>query len=301
MRCNKHSFVLAIGLMLLGFGPRLHAQERHPYHGDPIQLNPEFTYQKVMHIDSDEKQSAQGGAAYGPWLFQFYNAMPRVSVVNLEQRRVVQEIPLEGKPTYHCNNANFGTERYEAEDAFPLLYVSMEHKQEHKCLVFRITGSAPGQWGMELVQTITYPATHEGPMFYPNAVIDGEGGYMWLTGYHIENWHASPVNRNLLWKFRLPSVKSGDVTLKATDALERYSFPSMTATQGALFRGGKLYQVFDIGPTTYLRVFDRNKIVTELRLHEAGLNTEPESLVYWNGDLYYVTVKRDVIRLSFPK
>lgn len=272
---------------------------QYGYSGQRIQPNNRFSYELYMHINNDEKNSVQGAAAYGSTLFLFFDHMPRIDVINLQTKEQVQDIMMKETTTYHCNNANFGSERFDAADAFPLLYVSMENKAEHKCLVYRITGEA-GSYALTLVQTITYPEVTEIPLYYPNAIIDSENGYLWLSGYEIENWHAVEGNKTKYLKFRLPKLSEGDVTLKAADALEQYEYPAMTATQGAICRGGKIYQVYDVGPpTAYLRVFNSGKMESEVKLHDCGLTVEPENIFWYDGHLYYTNQKRDIYKLYF--
>lgn len=272
---------------------------QYSYAGQRIQPNNRFCYELYMHINNDEKKSVQGAAAYGNYLFQFFDHMPRVAVVNLQSKEIVQDLAMKETTTYHCNNANFGSERFDAADEFPLLYVSMENKAEHKCLVYRVTGEA-GSFALSLVQTIIYPEVTEIPLYYPNAIIDSENGYLWLTGYEQENWHAAEGNKTKYLKFRLPKLADGDVTLKAADAIERYEYTAMTATQGAICRGGKIYQMYDVGPpSAYLRVFNGGKLESEVKLHECGLPVEPENIFWYDGHLYYTTVRRDIYKLYF--
>lgn len=272
---------------------------QYGYAGNRIQPDNRFCYELYMHVNNDEKNSVQGAAAYGATLFLFFDHMPRIDVINLQTKEHVQDIIMKETATYHCNNANFGSERFDAADAYPLLYVSMENKAEHKCLVYRITGEA-GSFALNLVQTITYPEVTEIPLYYPNAVIDSENGYLWLSGYEIENWHAVEGNKTKYLKFRLPKLADGDVTLKVADALEQYEYPAMTATQGAICRGGKIYQVYDVGPpTAYLRVFNGGKMESEVKLHECGLSVEPENIFWYDGHLYFTNQKRDIYKLYF--
>lgn len=268
------------------------------YTGQKISLQNKFGAELFMHESSEEKNSAQGAAVSGELLFQFYNTNPRISIYNLQTKQLVQEIPLTARKTFHCNNANFGNEYYDKQDTYPLLYVSMENEAEHKCLVYRITGEE-GSMKADVVQTIIYPEPKVLSLYYPNAIIDAQNGCMWLTGYSTANWHAAVGNKTKYVKFRLPSLKEGDITLKPEEVLTTCVLPSMTATQGAICLNGKIYQMFDVGPTTYLRVFNGNAIETEVKLHEAGLSVEPENIFFYKGNLYYTSVQRDIRKLYF--
>ena len=125
--------------------------------------------------------SAQGGAIYGDYLFQFTDTMSDISVYDMKTGDKVFSTALEAVPTYHCNNVNFGVTKMFDGDLFPLLYVSMENINEHKALVYRITKSAD-RFFFNVVQTITYPEPTAFENYYPNCIIDGENGFLYLTG-----------------------------------------------------------------------------------------------------------------------
>ena len=197
---------------------------------------------------------------------------------------------------HHNNNINFGYEFYAEGDEFPLLYLSQENNDVHKCVVARITRSR-NKWTYTPVQTITFPTPQENGFWWANSYIDPENKCMYLMGYKNQTWtDGSNENRLVSRRWELPKLIDGDVTLRVEDSSNYHEMPFWTATQGAIFKDGKLYQVY--GTLSYkewikLRVLDLyNGVVEEVfELYDQGLKQEPEGIGYYNGLLYVIDVQ----------
>ena len=119
--------------------------------------------------------SRQGCAVYGDYLFVFHNTNDVIEVYSIIQKKLDQIIRLTGSDLYnteyHCNNANFGQNKFSSEDFFPLLYVSMEHINQRCILVLRIKDNDSGL-SVELIQKIELPTLEVLSIYYPNCYID---------------------------------------------------------------------------------------------------------------------------------
>ncbi len=245
-------------------------------------------------------QSAQGGAAYGKYLFQFSNYMQQVYVLDLETNEILEiQTFLQANNQYHCNNANFGTQLYE-DTGFPLLYVSMENKDQHKALVFAVSQNK-NDFIFELVQTIVYPSNKDAGMYYQNCIIDGENGCIFIEGYSVESWKSDANGNKLIIKqYKLPALSDGEIVeLSLNDVISTRFWGFAYATQGVFIREGKLYQIFGGECDGILRILDiENAVYQEYNLNLLGLEEEPESICYFNGEYYITTVYENVLKFT---
>lgn len=248
----------------------------------------------MMLADISSKSTRQGCAYYNGVLFIFHDSNDVVEIYDVDEKKLMSTFNMVEKGLshneYHCNNVNFGKQKYDANDNFPLLYVSMEHFNQHKILVFRITGNL-GYFDFDLVQTIVLPIPSQISQYYPNCYIDAEKNSMWISGYTNNNYQAFVGNRLKYIRYNLPDIKEGKIVeLKTTDIQNVIEFNSITATQGGSFYKGKLYQVFGISSPYYLVVFNleapHNKQTCKLNIS----GDEPEGLFIKDGVVYFTTL-----------
>lgn len=250
-------------------------------------------FSHVFQEDAGPGHAIQGSAIYGDILFQFHNTNKTACLFSISQKKFILEIPMDEKATYHCNNAEFSTERYDSKDHFPLLYISMENVSEHKILVYRIMNEASGAKA-EKIQEIILPRPVEMGLYYPNITLDKDERMLYITGYSLESWNKDENGNGLqLLQFALPDFRSGSiVSLSATDILSRKHSDFRVATQGATIRGGKLYQSFGVpgmGPTS-LSCFNLKEGKTEwtIDLPLKGFKEEPEGLDMYGDEIYII-------------
>lgn len=258
-----------------------------------------FSAEKVFTESHEVSRSYQGAAAYGKYFFQFSDHMENVGVYDLDEKKLIGVTSLQKNELYHCNNAGFGKEFWSEEDEFPLLYVSMENIDAHCALVFRVQ-KADGAFVFTIVQTIRYPDPRTGGAYYPNSVVDGENGLIYVMGYTENSYEKKKNNRIRVTKFGLPGKDTSDVQLKAEDALDDFEVESVTATQGAIVRKGIIYQVYGFGGKSFLKLLDSDKkeYIATVRLPKYKFRAEPECLVYYNGALFCADVNGVVYRFS---
>lgn len=248
--------------------------------------------------------SFQGATIYKNMLFAAMNNNGEILVYDLNANAQIGSIVVPEMTDHHNNNINFGSEFYSKKDEFPLLYMSQESNDVHKCLVARITRDT-NNWHFEIVQNITFPTPQENKMWWANSYIDAENNYIYLMGYKNQSWTDGSNGNSLVYRrWPLPKLSEGDVTLKVSNSSNYREIPYWTATQGAIFKEGKLYQVY--GTPTYkdwikMRILDMENGTVEhvLEMYTRGFTTEPEGIGYYNGCFYVVDVSGNIFKLEF--
>ena len=244
----------------------------------------------------------QGGDSWGNYFFQFTTDNTVVRVFDLATKTLVQNITI-GKSlkgfvsNCHCNSVCFGTEYYDAEDIFPLIYVSTGYAAGGYtgALVYRIV-QHNGVFFITLVQTIKFPVDKSSWTEF----IPGEDGFAYLS-YSTER---------VIFKVRMPQMKDGDVIITRDDALETYQFPplpnwlSTSRNQDHLFYNGKILYVSgvpQVGEASVFVVLNLETLEREtiIDFKKIGLTNESESLFVWQGDLYVAFLDKIVKLVNF--
>lgn len=250
--------------------------------------------------------SRQGAAIFDKYLFQCHNGNRTIAIYDMESQQLIEEVLTHAEsPTYHCNNAGFGKNRFSKSDFFPLLYISMENIKEHKVLVFRIEKEP--HFKISCVQTITFPAPAEIGVYYPNMVLNNDKGELIQMGYKQNSYKSYTAdNRIEIVRYKLPELAEGNVTLKADDMLDRFDIPCVTATQGAFCKKGRIYQVYgapggDWG--IHFQCINLKKKEVEILddLEARGFPTEPEGFSLYKGDMICCGVDGTVFSISLSK
>lgn len=234
--------------------------------------------------------SRQGAVQIDGCIFQFFDGAKAVDVYSIGAGKHLQRIPLEGRKTWHCNNACIRTVKGEK---YPLIYVSQENRAEHCICVFKVSGSQ-GDYSLTQIQTIELPTPVQMGVWYPNLVIDGDAGILYITGYSRESWNDARFGNGLqIIKFALPEPDERAIKLEASDILDRRVYAFRLATQGAVVSNGKMYQVYGMGGDSAVVCYDlaSGREIWARDLKEAGIPNEPEALFFYGHDLYCVDVK----------
>ncbi|MBO4917206.1 MAG: hypothetical protein J5374_04940 [Bacteroidales bacterium] len=147
----------------------------------------------------------QGGDSWGNYFFQFVTNNSLVRVYDLSTKTLVQTVHIGSSqrgfvPNCHCNTVCFGNEYYDAEDIFPLIYVSTGYAAGDYtgALVYRIT-QHNDLFFITLVQTIRFPVDKSSWTEF----IPGDDGFAYLC-YTTER---------VIFKVTLPKIKDGDITI----------------------------------------------------------------------------------------
>lgn len=261
---------------------------------EPTEYDDSIEYEEIM--DFGETRASQGGDSWGDYFFQFTANNTSVRVYDLSTRALVQTIKITSSlkgfvSNCHCNSVNFGTEYYDAEDIFPLIYVSTGYASGGYtgALVYRIT-QHNGTFFITLVQTIKFP-------------VDKSSWTEFIPGDQFA--YLCYTSERVIFKVPMPKLKDGDIIISRDDAVETYQFTpqpdwmSTSRNQDRILNQGKIYVISGVPHTGEACIFfilnletlERERIID---FKKNGLTSEPESIFIWQGNLCVAFVDRIV-------
>ncbi|MBQ6161658.1 MAG: hypothetical protein IJK21_03300 [Prevotella sp.] len=274
----------------------------------------DFTRSTVSHFapfNGWEGQAYQGMAIYDDYMLSLQNTgLATLYKIENERLSEISKIRLESNAkTNHSNVAFFGTERYAAGDALPVVYVSqcfngVVDGRKDVCYVERIglDGSA------QLVQTIVFNDTEKLFGYALQWIVDYDRRQLIGYGNTIEN--LAPGNRFRIITFRLPRLSDGKVvTLTNSDIIENYTIQDYTSEfssnqigQGACVRNGLMLMPVGLGTKQHPSIF----YVWDLRHHRllnridwtAEVPYEFEDCDFHGRDLFIQTNGNGVYRVA---
>ena len=97
--------------------------------------------------------SYQGAACYQDKYVVCLDCLEAIQIYDSNTMKLLHHIKGQYNPQWHCNQAFFGSSYYKMSDEFPIFYISMEHKNIHSTIGFRIY-SRGGIYQIEEIQTI---------------------------------------------------------------------------------------------------------------------------------------------------
>ena len=263
----------------------------------PTEKEDLIDYEEIMTLDAT-RPTPQGGDSWGDYFFQFVAGNSAVRVYDLATKTLVQTIKITSSlkgfvSNCHCNTVCFGTEYYDADDFFPLIYVSTGYASGGYTgvLVYRIT-QHNGTFFITLVQTIKFPVDNSS---WTEFVPAGDFAYLCYTSERV------------IFKVPMPKLKDGNHIISREDALEIYQFSpqpdwmSTSRNQDRLFHQGKILFVSGVPPgeasvfvVLNLETRERERIID---FKKNGLTSEPESIFIWQGDICIAFIDR-IVRLA---
>ena len=249
------------------------------------------SYEKYMNITTSYG-TGQGGACYDKYFFQGYSNNAAIGVFDLEKKTCLGKINIT-EPTpnsnIHVNTMNFGRQKYDKEDFFPLLYVSSGYTQKVNnntlsyIYVYRIIKDKTESFTATLVQTIAL----SGFGTWTEGILDNDHSILWIK------YEPSSSREYKYASFNVPNHNLGDVTISQNDFLTDFSLgvqPFTSSNQGYIYYKDKLLLVSGISPNTQKLVFMVINLKTQTRdlvidLTEIGLWGEPENLFFYKDQL----------------
>lgn len=260
---------------------------------------PTLAYEEVMALGGYLNPTPQGGDCWGDYFFQFVSNNSIVRIYNLFTKQLEQTLTVPSSQrgfvsNCHCNTVKFGTEYYDPEDFFPLIYVSTGYASGgySGVLVYRIVQHR-GVFFITLVQTIKFPVDQSS---WTEFVPGNEYSYLCYTSERV------------IFKLEMPKLKDGNTIISRDSAIETYQFtpqPDWMATsrnQDRLFYKGKIAFVSGVpraGEASVLVLLNLENQERELIIDfkKNGLMDEPESIFIWQGDLCIAFVDK-IIRIT---
>ena len=296
-------FLATMGPFILGS-----CQEKLEWTIDVVSGNTSESMEEEEPLEYEEIMTLRGGNSqgddcWGDYFFQFTHNNYEVRVYDLSTKTLVQTINIANSlrgfvSNCHCNTVCFGTEYYDVEDIFPLIYVSTGYAADGYtgALVYRIT-QHKGIFFITLVQTIKFPVEKTS---WTEFVPGDEFAYLCYTSERV------------IYKVPMPKLKDGDIIISRNDAIETYQFTPQpdwmysSRNQDRLYYQGKILFVSGVPASGEASVFvvlnletrERERIID---FKKNGLETEPESIFVWQGDICVAFVDKIVkLKYSLP-
>lgn len=286
------------------------------YYGGKIDLK---TYHYAVSSFLTSYTGHQSGAAFGEYYFMLTNKMTKVYVWNLSKREIVYTW---SNPTYlsdihHCNQCSFGKTYYDANDPFPLLYVTVNNaisgEYAGRCSqeVYRVVATYDAEteeytsFDFTLVQVIYLPVmTSTNCLGNANMAIDSVRNRM--VFYSRDNNSSQGWCR--ITEFNIPSYTAGNevvtTVLEDSNILNGYFIDSSAwNVQGGTIYKGKLFIARgsrDVGYTELIVVdlISKSQIAT-IDLLSNGFTVEPEGTFIWNNQVCISTNGSNFYNFTF--
>lgn len=287
------------------------------YNGEVLQTDPddfELTgIKKVANMyQGGSGFSYQGGAGYRNYYAVCADCFECIIIYDVDTMKVEHNIQTGMmETTWHCNQMFFGPHFYTSSDKFPLLYVSMEHKDVTATMVFRIYQNGES-YKVDLVQTIHLTCDMYEQLYFPNSYYDYETNLLWYAGYTKNSYMKEEDNYLKYYAFPLPDYRLTEDWLFTSDPYDSFILPSETATQGGFISYGRLFQTFSFDKkddplrTPKMRVVDlkEKKIVLDYQNlgEKFGVYKEFEHVAICNnGKMYSVGNPFEIYEFEFDK
>lgn len=242
--------------------------------------------------------NVQGAAAYGDYLFQFQDHNAAVLIYNLAKKCFIKKITLTPNNNNHCNQASFSDIFYEEKDIFPLLYVSGSSQGTYSHVqVYRITFEEDSIEIGQIQEIILPKKTNDNWVSYTCSIIDNENHYLYA--------YASNASTRII-KFNIPDFHQETVKLYDNDILDFTLLEHIDHQQGGIIRNGIFYMIFGVpgwGDTVWLRLFnlETKTEIARYNLSEKDFKGEPESIFFYNNELYAVTNNAGIFKIILKK
>ena len=290
----------------------------YAYQGEKIQLNPSHKYK--LETVATNGASGQSAALYDKYLFIVKDKFEKVILYNMETKAQVYTLTTGvSVNTWHCNQSSFGAEKYDADDMFPVLYISMRpNSGSTRCVVnvYRIvptlTDGAITSFDMTLVQTINLPAlTEQNGLGLANATIDTERGWMWTYSRNTTTGQSTS-DLATFTRFAIPALFDGggnaitSVTLEDSDIKDSFMDTwSIYDNQGAFIHNGKMYMMRGVPSSDHfcecnvIDLYFQRTRVSRVDLYPNGFTSEPEGCFYYNDTVCFTVNGTSIYRIVF--
>lgn len=271
-------------------------------------LNGEFDFS----LYAKNSYSNQSAAAYNDYLFLVPIYRGKIYMYSLKEKlplssfsmKAMTELNSSGGDVYHCNQTSFGADYYDANDPFPLLYISQRARSDKRCFteVFRIianksdTDTLYTSFELQLVQVIYFPPMSESnSLGNVNTVIDRENHLLYTYSRNNRKEDAN-YRQCKISCFAIPDVHQSEVYLEDSDIKSSFMLDiSAYYMQGACIVGKYLCIARGAASVKYidLNIVDlkTQQMKKQLDLLGKGYRWEPEGCFYYKGHLMIATGK----------
>lgn len=251
------------------------------------------SYEKYMNL-SPSYGTGQGGACYDKYFIQGYQNNAAIAIFDLEKKKCLGKVDIPSPAAsskIHVNTVNFGSQRYDKGDYFPLLYISsgypinIDGKSLSFLYVYRLTkktnSKGSEEFNISLVQTISL----KGFGYWTEGILDNDHNILWLK--------YEPGGQYKYASFNVPDYKNGDVEISLNEHLVDFSIgkqPFTSSNQGHLYYQDKIILVSGTSPDSQKLAFIVINLKTQTRelvidLANIGLRAEPENVFFYKDQL----------------
>ena len=237
-----------------------------------------------------EPGNVQGATCYEDIFVQGYDSNKYITLYNLKDKKIIGTINIPASQTHstiHSNTLNFGTQKYDSNDYFPILYISSGYqiKGSTKLFAYRIQCediTDINSYSINLVQTISLNDFGT----WTEGILDNENNYLWIK------YEKNGTNGAYGYaKYEVPDIHNKEVTINFTDNLDDFSLnlqPSGSSNQCHLFYHDRIVLISGVPSKNQSLAFIVVNTITHeeellVNLRKAGLKGEPEGLIRYNG------------------
>ena len=270
-------------------------------HTVPVYSIDELTYTGVKRYATGIPVN-QSAACYGDYLVIVTKSRAQIHLYNLKSQELLATLEMEagsgydsmGSDLYHSNQSSFGTEFYDRNDPFPLLYISQHARQDKRCFVevFRLILQREADsrdyiaLEAECVQTIYFPPmSKDNALGNVNCVIASDSTMVTYSRNNTKTDENYGICR--ISCFAVPPVGEPEVYLEDTDILYSYPIeaPATNMQGGCIWNGGLIIgQGYKNAGYIYLNIIDLEKreLIERHDLLADGISWEPEGCFVYN-------------------
>ncbi len=259
----------------------------------------------TIHKYSKAKYSCQSMACYGDYAFIVSDKLHTIGMYNLKTKRNVytEVLPTHleqtpgGNTQYHCNQSSFSPYMYDANDDFPVMYVSQRNDETLRCKIvgLRIITEKDSDGNInsfhtEEVQIIYLPAmTKANALGNANLVFDYDRRQM-ITYSRNNKKSDSNYLTCRITTFDIPDSRQDTIYLEDSDIRDSYEIDcSAMNMQGGAIYDNKLYIGQGSKSSGYinLRVVDlqNRRLQITYDLLAMGVEWEPEGCIVYDNKL----------------
>lgn len=244
----------------------------------------------------------QDSACYNNYIVSF-NSTGYYKVMSAEGDLLKSQTALDQVSTYapHSNCVCFGTEKYDNNDIFPLLYTNGYNNTQLPVgslycyrLLDNMNTSLQQQILIDFTNDPIWAGDGNSVRPYGNFLIDTDNNY--LYAYVM----IDSLNVTRFFKFNLPLLNDGSIVrLAKTDIIEYFDTPYEYFLQGGTYYNGKIYSSCGFSANDCkLYVIDLIKKECVSIVPLGSFVTEPETVFVYN-DYLYVSSSNKLSRMDF--
>lgn len=269
----------------------------------------------IKFMELNGRGSSQGAACYGDYLFVGNTGNRIIDVYDLVKKCLVSSIMMpDSNSRCHANTLNFGTQFYQKEDEFPLLYIPSGYRSDEEndisnVFVYRLEKSLSSSGKISFHATLVQTIDLQGFRNWTESVTDNVSKALWIRydygGKLFFLKYPEP-------DFTKPHVTLTPFDLAIIDTIQVEDIRELCHIQGMLCEDG--YITYSTGMSSEVHYWiainlDSKEYEYLVNLYEVegfekhthqGLPWEPEYVFTYKGD-YYLGFRKFIYKMDLEK